>query len=129
MAPAISLQDSHAALTHKVRKPLVEKFRRERINSSIEQLKSLLAPEFLRQRPDSKMEKADVLEMSVRVLRRLQSARRGYAKCAGEAARFLRQEERLGPLGSTWEGRTREEDSSPPGKEESSAQSGPWRPW
>jgi hypothetical protein len=42
----------------------VEKLRRERINSSIEQLKSLLGPEFLKQEPDSKMEKADILEMT-----------------------------------------------------------------
>ncbi|KAK9966877.1 hypothetical protein ABG768_003964 [Culter alburnus] len=33
-------------------------------NSSIEQLKCLLAPEFLKQQqPDSKLEKADILEM------------------------------------------------------------------
>uniref|UniRef100_A0A8C4YYY4 BHLH domain-containing protein n=1 Tax=Gadus morhua TaxID=8049 RepID=A0A8C4YYY4_GADMO len=53
-------------------KPLVEKLRRERINSSIEQLKSLLGPEFLKQEPDSKMEKADILEMTVDFLRQLQ---------------------------------------------------------
>uniref|UniRef100_A0A671U3X3 BHLH domain-containing protein n=1 Tax=Sparus aurata TaxID=8175 RepID=A0A671U3X3_SPAAU len=55
-----------------LRKPLVEKLRRERINSSIEQLKSLLGPDFLKQQPDSKLEKADILEMTVCVLRRLQ---------------------------------------------------------
>uniref|UniRef100_A0A672Z7W2 Transcription factor HES-5 n=1 Tax=Sphaeramia orbicularis TaxID=375764 RepID=A0A672Z7W2_9TELE len=55
-----------------LRKPLVEKLRRERINSSIEQLKSLLGPEFLQQQPDSKMEKADILEMTVCFLRRPQ---------------------------------------------------------
>ena len=55
-----------------LRKPLVEKLRRERINSSIEQLKSLLGPEFLKQQPDSKLEKADILETTVCVLRRLQ---------------------------------------------------------
>ncbi|XP_062251648.1 transcription factor HES-5-like [Platichthys flesus] len=44
---------------------LVEKLRRERINSSIEQLKSLLGPEFLNQQPDSQLEKADILEMTV----------------------------------------------------------------
>ncbi|CAI5687098.1 unnamed protein product [Oreochromis niloticus] len=51
----------HVTLTHKLRKPLVEKIRRERINSSAEQLKSLLGPEFLKQQPDSKLEKADIL--------------------------------------------------------------------
>ncbi|CAL1609032.1 unnamed protein product [Knipowitschia caucasica] len=60
------------SLCHKLRKPVVEKLRRERINSSIEQLKSLLCTEFLQQQPDSKLEKADILEMTVTVLTRLQ---------------------------------------------------------
>uniref|UniRef100_A0A3B4VFN6 BHLH domain-containing protein n=1 Tax=Seriola dumerili TaxID=41447 RepID=A0A3B4VFN6_SERDU len=55
-----------------LRKPLVEKLRRERINSSIEQLKSLLGPDFLKQQPDSKLEKADILEMIVCFLTQLQ---------------------------------------------------------
>ncbi|KAM9757925.1 transcription factor HES-5-like [Menidia menidia] len=75
MAPtitaAITNSQEHLTLTHKLRKPLVEKLRRERINSSIEQLKSLLGPEFLKQQPDSKLEKADILEMAVCLLRRL----------------------------------------------------------
>uniref|UniRef100_A0AAV2M721 BHLH domain-containing protein n=1 Tax=Knipowitschia caucasica TaxID=637954 RepID=A0AAV2M721_KNICA len=52
--------------------PVVEKLRRERINSSIEKLKSLLCTEFLQQQSDSKLEKADILEMTVTVLTRLQ---------------------------------------------------------
>ncbi|XP_077429966.1 transcription factor HES-5-like [Vanacampus margaritifer] len=120
MAPAISMQDSHLTLTHKIRKPLVEKLRRERINSSIEQLKSLLAAEFLQQHKDSKMEKADVLEMTVCVLRRLRSV-----PAAGTRFR------------PSCEEKTGEEDLSPlssPGhssisKEERSAHSAPWRPW
>ncbi|XP_051270132.1 transcription factor HES-5-like [Dicentrarchus labrax] len=76
MAPTITAamtnSQEHLTLTHKLKKPLVEKLRRERINSSIEQLKSLLDPEFLKQQPDSKLEKADILEMTVCVLRRLQ---------------------------------------------------------
>uniref|UniRef100_A0A3Q0S4C3 BHLH domain-containing protein n=1 Tax=Amphilophus citrinellus TaxID=61819 RepID=A0A3Q0S4C3_AMPCI len=46
--------------------------RREWINSCIEQLKSLLSPEFLKQQPDSKLEKADILEMTVCFLTQLQ---------------------------------------------------------
>uniref|UniRef100_A0A673G3I7 BHLH domain-containing protein n=1 Tax=Sinocyclocheilus rhinocerous TaxID=307959 RepID=A0A673G3I7_9TELE len=46
-------------------KPMVEKMCRDRINSSIEQLKCLLAPEFLKQPPDSKLEEADILEMTL----------------------------------------------------------------
>ncbi|XP_059384987.1 transcription factor HES-5-like [Carassius carassius] len=41
-------------LNNKLRKPMVEKMCRDRINSSIEQLKCLLAPEFLEQQTDSK---------------------------------------------------------------------------
>uniref|UniRef100_A0A8D3B5Y3 BHLH domain-containing protein n=1 Tax=Scophthalmus maximus TaxID=52904 RepID=A0A8D3B5Y3_SCOMX len=74
MAPTITAQE-HLTLSHKVRKPLVEKLRRERINSSIEQLKCLLAPELVQQQPDSKLEKADVLEMTVCFLTRLQQRR------------------------------------------------------
>ncbi|XP_067360945.1 transcription factor HES-5-like [Channa argus] len=76
MAPTITVamtsSQEHLTLTHKLRKPQVEKLRRERINSSIEQLKSLLGPEFLKQQPDSKLEKADILEMTVCFLIQLQ---------------------------------------------------------
>ncbi|XP_030276859.1 transcription factor HES-5-like [Sparus aurata] len=76
MAPTITAamtsSQENLTLIHKLRKPLVEKLRRERINSSIEQLKSLVGPDFLKQQPDSKLEKADILEMTVCVLRRLQ---------------------------------------------------------
>ncbi|XP_071349397.1 transcription factor HES-4-like [Trachinotus anak] len=76
MAPTITAamtnSQDHLTLTHKLRKPLVEKLRRERINSSIEQLKSLLGPQFLKQQPDSKLEKADILEMTVCFLTQLQ---------------------------------------------------------
>uniref|UniRef100_A0A3Q3C2F2 Transcription factor HES-5-like n=1 Tax=Haplochromis burtoni TaxID=8153 RepID=A0A3Q3C2F2_HAPBU len=70
-APMTTSMD-HLTLTHKLRKPLVEKLRRERINTCIEQLKSLLGPEFLKQQPDSNLEKADILEMTVCLLTQLQ---------------------------------------------------------
>ena len=88
-----------------IRKPLVEKLRRERINSSIEQLKSLLGPEFLKQEPDSKMEKADILEMTVDFLRRLHlyrhgnsvsgvsAANQGHSRCVQEMVHFLSKDE------------------------------------
>ncbi|XP_056462180.1 transcription factor HES-5-like [Gadus chalcogrammus] len=108
MAPTItsamtSSQD-HLTVTHKIRKPLVEKLRRERINSSIEQLKSLLGPEFLKQEPDSKMEKADIL-MTVDFLRQLQlsrhgnsvtgltAANQGHSRCVQEVVHFLSKDE------------------------------------
>lgn len=86
-----------------LRKPLVEKMRRDRINSSIEQLKSLLAPEFLNQQPDSKLEKADILEMTVSLLRQLQqqpalscssaAVNQGFSRCVNEVVHFLSKEE------------------------------------
>ena len=47
----------------------MEKLRRDRINSSIEQLKLLLEKEFQRHQPNSKLEKADILEMTVSYLK------------------------------------------------------------
>ncbi|XP_063330131.1 transcription factor HES-5-like [Pelmatolapia mariae] len=106
MAPtitaAMSNSQKHSTLNHKLRKPLVEKLRRERINTCIEQLKSLLGPEFLKQQPDSKLEKADILEMTVCFLRRLQQQRKavdsaavdkGYSRCVQEVAHVLSKEE------------------------------------
>ncbi|XP_020796245.1 transcription factor HES-5-like [Boleophthalmus pectinirostris] len=102
MAPtitaAMSLSQDHLSLSHKLRKPVVEKLRRERINSSIEQLKSLLCAEFLQQQPDSKLEKADVLEMTVTVLTRLQQQQQhgalgqGYSRCSQKVADFISKE-------------------------------------
>ncbi|MED6264881.1 hypothetical protein CHARACLAT_019731 [Characodon lateralis] len=105
MAPTISAaitnSQEHLALNHKLRKPLVEKLRRERINSSIEQLKSLLGPEFLKQQPDSKLEKADILEMTVCFLKRLQqhpavdsvAVDQGYSRCVQEVVHFLSKDD------------------------------------
>lgn len=108
MAPTVfgqaNFSKEHLTPAHKLRKPMVEKLRRDRINTSIEQLKSLLSPEFLRQQPDSKQEKADILEMAVSYLRGwqqqkqqqqasmtsgLMSAGDGYSCCVQEAVSFL----------------------------------------
>ncbi|OCT72810.1 transcription factor HES-5 [Xenopus laevis] len=53
----------------KIRKPVVEKMRRDRINSSIEQLRMLLEKEFEKHHLPSKPEKADILEVAVTLLR------------------------------------------------------------
>ncbi|XP_031698198.1 transcription factor HES-5-like [Anarrhichthys ocellatus] len=131
MAPTITAamtnSQEHLTLTHKIRKPLVEKLRRERINSSIEQLKSLLDPEFLKQQPDSKLEKADILEMTVCVLRRLQQQRR-------QQRRLLNH---FNKLQSSSEKNLREADFSPLSstvqtsitKDKSPVSSALWRPW
>ncbi|KAM4582954.1 transcription factor HES-5-like [Fundulus diaphanus] len=112
MAPtipaAMTNPQRQMSLNHKLRKPLVERLRRERINSSIEQLKSLLGVEFLKQQPDSKLEKADILEMTVCFLSRLQqqqpqqqqhpdvvtgAADQGYSRCVREMAHFLSKDQ------------------------------------
>ncbi|XP_008407358.1 transcription factor HES-5-like [Poecilia reticulata] len=105
ISPARTNSQEHLTLNHKLRKPLVEKLRRERINSSIEQLKSLLAPEFLKRQPESKLEKADILEMTVCFLRHLQKQQQqhpaldtggvelGYARCVQEMTNFLSKDE------------------------------------
>ncbi|XP_038551559.1 transcription factor HES-5-like [Micropterus salmoides] len=161
MAPTITAamtgSQEHLTLTHKLRKPLVEKLRRERINSSIEQLKSLLGPEFLKQQPDSKLEKADILEMTVCVLRRLQQQNQavdsaavdqGYSRCVQEVDHVLSKEEvetqsqrrivnHFNKLQSSSDKKQREADFSLLSstvqtsitKEKSLARSAPWRPW
>nr|XP_047923511.1 transcription factor HES-5-like isoform X2 [Anser cygnoides] len=88
-----------------LRKPVVEKMRRDRINSSIEQLKLLLEKEFQRHQPNSKLEKADILEMTVSYLKQQSQLqlktvasfhkssqfdfREGYSRCLQEAFHFL----------------------------------------
>ncbi|KAJ7421464.1 transcription factor HES-5-like protein [Willisornis vidua] len=73
MAPSTVFLEHDNLLTpkekNKLRKPVVEKMRRDRINSSIEQLKLLLEKEFQRHQPNSKLEKADILEMTVSYLK------------------------------------------------------------
>ncbi|KAM8757650.1 uncharacterized protein AB9X84_010418 [Acanthopagrus schlegelii] len=68
--PLLSTRDCPVSLLstrdrHKLRKPVVEKMRRDRINSCIEQLKVLPETEFHTQDANAKLEKADVLEMTV----------------------------------------------------------------
>ncbi|XP_060115458.1 transcription factor HES-5-like [Heteronotia binoei] len=88
---------------NKLRKPVVEKMRRDRINSSIEQLKVLLEKEFQRHQPNSKLEKADILEVAVSYLKQQRQAQgqafgqknpeldfnTGYLRCLRETFNFL----------------------------------------
>ncbi|XP_077113617.1 transcription factor HES-5-like [Ranitomeya variabilis] len=68
MAPNNRMEDMGKDV-RKLRKPVIEKMRRDRINSSIEQLRILLEKEFQRHQLPSKPEKADILEMTVTFLR------------------------------------------------------------
>ncbi|XP_026022140.1 transcription factor HES-4-like [Astatotilapia calliptera] len=128
MAPkipaAINSSEEHLTLTHKLRKPLVEKLRRERINTCIEQLKSLLGPEFLKQQPDSKLEKADILEMTVCFLTQLQQQRNLLTHCnkLQTASDKKLKEADFSPLSSTVQNMITKKNKCP-------INSALWRPW
>lgn len=89
----------------RINKPLIEKRRRARINDSLSQLKSIVleANDTKSTRP-SKLEKADILEMTVEFVKKMLSQsgrdtaspitnqneyRAGYAECLAEISRFL----------------------------------------
>ncbi|KAF4533519.1 hypothetical protein B566_EDAN001004 [Ephemera danica] len=82
-------------------KPLMEKRRRARINQSLAVLKSLILDSArLENTKHSKLEKADILELTVRHLQRNRSLgpgaltkyRAGFAECTREVSRFLEVE-------------------------------------
>ncbi|KAI3375136.1 hypothetical protein L3Q82_021655 [Scortum barcoo] len=87
-------------------KPIMEKRRRARINESLGQLKTLIMDALKKDSSrHSKLEKADILEMTVKHLRSLQRLqmsaavntdpsvlgkyRAGFSECVGEVTRFL----------------------------------------
>ncbi|KAL6464925.1 hypothetical protein MHYP_G00272420 [Metynnis hypsauchen] len=159
VASAMTISKEHLTLNNKLKKPVVEKMRRDRINSSIEQLKTLLAPEFLNQQPNSKLEKADILEITVSFLRRQQQKQpafstsstavsQGFSRCVHETVNFLSKDEvktqsqrkllnHFQNLQPSTEEKWRESDlpllsstdQQAISKEKSSLQSALWRPW
>ncbi|KAL1777055.1 transcription factor HES-3 [Sigmodon hispidus] len=68
---------SSASSFRKVSKPLMEKKRRARINMSLGQLKSLLERHYSHQIRKRKLEKADILELSVKYMKSLQNSLQG----------------------------------------------------
>ncbi|XP_037086141.1 transcription factor HES-4-like, partial [Pollicipes pollicipes] len=73
----------------KIRKPIMEKKRRERINSCLQELKDMLIDENAVQRQGpkpSKLEKADILEQTVKHMRELHGLLRRGAAAAAVAA-------------------------------------------
>ncbi|XP_054465973.1 transcription factor HES-5-like [Anoplopoma fimbria] len=116
----------------KLRKPFVEKRRRDRINSCIEQLKIILEKEFHQQEPNSKLEKADILEMTVSFLRQqLQSGlckseyNQGFSVTPLQGLQQLHQAQRASsysPVCSTPRPTTLQDSSS-------SSRGPVWRPW
>ncbi|XP_073682458.1 hairy-related 2 [Garra rufa] len=105
MAPTVCKPTQTGKDKTKMRKPVVEKMRRDRINKCIEQLKVLLKAEIKASTPCSKLEKADVLEMAVVYLKNntwqaasrpsvdahahAQSYASGFSRCIEETTRFL----------------------------------------
>ena len=105
-----SFSDSEVPLsrTHqykKITKPLLERKRRARINKCLDELKDIMTVALQAEGENvSKLEKADILELTVRHLHKLSQSRRlmvrnpledlqrfqaGYSACAKDAASFL----------------------------------------
>jgi hairy-and-enhancer-of-split protein len=103
-----SLQDAPISKTmryKKITKPLLERKRRARINACLDELKDIMTVALQAEGENvSKLEKADILELTVRHLHKLNQSRRllvrnpledlqkfqaGYSSCAQEAATFL----------------------------------------
>nr|XP_057941136.1 transcription factor HES-2.1 [Doryrhamphus excisus] len=94
-------QRKQAHELRKTLKPLLEKRRRARINDSLSHLKSLILPLVGKDNSRySKLEKADILEMTVRFLRDLpaspakdpaESYREGYKACLQRVSALLPQ--------------------------------------
>ncbi|XP_051508830.1 transcription factor HES-3-like [Myxocyprinus asiaticus] len=77
MAASDSVATAKTQCVKKVSKPLMEKKRRARINKCLNQLKSLLESVYSNNIGKRKLEKADILELTVKHLRHLQNTERG----------------------------------------------------
>lgn len=106
--PVVVPQNGHGIMKtdRRASKPMMEKRRRERINKSLNELKSILLDALRKDSTcHSKLEKADILEMTVRYLRSIQRQRitaamaidptvlnkyrSGYVECKSEVSKFL----------------------------------------
>ncbi|XP_048878844.1 transcription factor HES-5-like [Brienomyrus brachyistius] len=79
----------------KQRKPIVEKIRRDRINASIDKLKTLLCKQMKEKKPSLKLEKADILEVTVHFLKEKvkcsssPGCKKGFSNCLQETFSYL----------------------------------------
>ncbi|XP_014242043.1 transcription factor HES-2-like [Cimex lectularius] len=74
--------------SRKIRKPLMEKKRRARINDCLEELKKMLLQnkgEHLPEGRPTKLEKADILEQTVNFMRKLVNPAKGYSQGFADA--------------------------------------------
>merc|ERR1719210_875802 len=107
-SPSSGDSDVPLSRTHqykKITKPLLERKRRARINKCLDELKDIMTVALQAEGENvSKLEKADILELTVKHLHKLNQGRRlfarspledlqkfqaGYTSCANEAASFL----------------------------------------
>ncbi|XP_029912261.1 hairy-related 3 [Myripristis murdjan] len=93
---------------NKVSKPLMEKKRRARINKCLDQLKSLLESYYANSIRKRKLEKADILELTVKHLRNLQKTQScpssaselpdyhaGFRSCLASVNQYLRMADNM----------------------------------
>ncbi|XP_072538714.1 hairy-related 3 [Salminus brasiliensis] len=78
-----SLRKTKASIHKKVSKPMMEKKRRARINTCLEQLKTLLESLYSNNIRKRKLEKADILELTVKHLKHLQKSEKGFTVNSG----------------------------------------------
>ncbi|KAL3862508.1 hypothetical protein ACJMK2_008468 [Sinanodonta woodiana] len=103
MQEILNSSTTSAAVIRKIKKPIIEKKRRDRINHSLEELKCILVENFRKtDTPISRLDKADILEMTVKYIHQLQKQvnastaerddtiakeyKTGYAECTGETS-------------------------------------------
>nr|ACO15686.1 Enhancer of split mgamma protein [Caligus clemensi] len=101
MSSPIYSDGAFVSKTHqyrKVMKPLLERKRRARINKCLDEIKDILVETLQADSGESitKLEKADVLEMTVRHLRKTQNQKNspdrffsGYTTCANHVSQYL----------------------------------------
>ncbi|XP_077786078.1 uncharacterized protein LOC114597770 isoform X2 [Podarcis muralis] len=82
-AEAFQHQRGKEGMSHSLRKPLIERKRRERINNCLDQLKETVVGAF--RLDQSKLEKADILEMTVKHLQNIQNSKVMDSKMGLEA--------------------------------------------
>lgn len=124
----------------------MEKLRRDRINSSIKQLRLLLESNLQSHQPNAKLEKADILELTVNYLKQrhhlvnetststkrpFQDFGQGYNRCLEETLQYLSYTEKMGHANHKilqYFNMGKAPDAAAPAYEQPSKQV-IWRPW
>ncbi|PIK37883.1 hairy and enhancer of split transcription factor C [Apostichopus japonicus] len=99
MAPTLQ-SDSRQIKSRRVSKHLTERKRRARINDSLLQLKTIVYPAVKDEVvQNSKMEKADILDMTLRYVKDIQQKKREvpcrYSECLSQVSNFLTSSESM----------------------------------